>query len=68
VILTLGGFRMILEFDWDCHIIRTHGVIVLVLNLMGMPSHSATWHEFVLQGVMDIGLEFNKMNLIICKA
>ena len=33
-----------------------------------MPSQCDTWHEFGLQGKMDLGFELNKVDSFICKA
>ena len=58
------------HYDSFLHLTRTTTSFGHVASpcLSWMPSHCDTWHEFGIQGEMDLGFEFNKMDLLICKA
>jgi len=63
------SFWHLADCDWFLHLTETTTSFGHVASpcWSWMPSHRDTWHEFGLQGEMNLGFEFNKMDLFICK-
>lgn len=66
VIFTLDGLWLVHKFDWDYHLIYFGHVVPFCGSWMSC--HYDKWHEFELQGRINVALELNRVDLIICKA